>query len=71
MGMMTLGVLRMPPELWDNDSPIDVAQRHGRYLDAANKIERLQKVLQQVLVDAQAQDVLPEWWTVMQETLDA
>jgi hypothetical protein len=27
--------------------------------------------LQQVLVDAQAQDVLPEWWTVMQETLDA
>lgn len=38
---------------------------------AANKIERLQKVLQQVLTDAKAQDVLPEWWTVMQQTLDA
>ena len=38
---MLLGVLKMPPELWQN-TPIDVAQRHGRYLQAASEIERLE-----------------------------
>jgi len=37
--------------------------------DAMIEIERLQKVMQQVLIDAQSQNVLPEWWTIMQETL--
>ena len=57
-------------EILDN-SQTDVAQRHALYLDAANKIECLQKVLQQVLVDAQSQDVLSEWWAAMEEALDA
>jgi hypothetical protein len=35
---MLLGVLRMPPELW-TDSPIDVQQRHARYMQAAAHIE--------------------------------
>lgn len=35
---MLLGVLRMPPELW-TDSPIDVRQRHARYMQAAAHIE--------------------------------
>jgi hypothetical protein len=39
---MLLGVLRMPPECWI-DSPIDVKQRHSRYLEAANRIEEMQK----------------------------
>ena len=34
------------------------------------KIEQLQTVLRQVLMDAQSQDVLWEWWTIMQEALD-
>ena len=37
---MLLGVLRMPPELWDNGH-IDTMQRHSRYLEAADKIEAL------------------------------
>jgi len=42
MGDVTLfAVLKMPPELWDNDSPIDVYQRHSRYVYAADEIERL------------------------------
>jgi hypothetical protein len=36
---MLLGVLRMPPGLWDN-GPIDVMQRHSRYLEAADRIEK-------------------------------
>lgn len=43
---MLLGVLRMPPELWD-ESAIDVAQRHSRYLQAADEIVRLKKALSQ------------------------
>jgi len=40
--IMLLGVLRMPPELW-NDDPIDRAQRHQRYLQAADRIEAQEK----------------------------
>jgi hypothetical protein len=36
---MTKGVLRMPPELWSN-SALDVMQRHQRYVDAANTMDR-------------------------------
>lgn len=36
--LMLLGVLRMPPELW-NDSPLDIRQRHSRYIEAAARIE--------------------------------
>lgn len=74
-------MVHKPPQTlrnWHRDSPelfaivvAGAAQRYGCYLDAANKIERLQKVMQQVLIDAQSQDALPEWWTVMQQTLDA
>lgn len=35
---MLLGVLCMPPEMWD-DSALDVTQRHGRYMQAARRIE--------------------------------
>lgn len=43
--VMLLGILRLPPELW-RDDPIDVAQRHARYVEAAEMIERLQGVLE-------------------------
>lgn len=36
---MLLGVLRMPPKLWDNGA-IDVAQRYGYYKTAADWIEK-------------------------------
>lgn len=36
---MLLGVLRMPPKLWDNGA-IDVAQRHSYYTMAADRIEK-------------------------------
>jgi len=35
---MLHAVLLMPPDLW-SDSPIDVAQRHGRYIQASRRIE--------------------------------
>ena len=43
---MLHGVLNMPPELWNNDSPIDVAQRHGRYIEASKRIYELEEQLQ-------------------------
>ena len=36
--LMLLGVLQMPPELW-NDSPLDICQRYSRYMEAASRIE--------------------------------
>jgi len=38
--IMLHGVLNMPPELW-NDSPIDVMQRHSRYIQASKYIYEL------------------------------
>jgi hypothetical protein len=45
--VMLHGVLNMPPELWNNDSPIDVAQRHSRYVEASKRIYELEEQLQQ------------------------
>jgi len=45
--VMLHGVLNMPPELWNNDSPIDVAQRHSRYIEASNRIYELEEQLQE------------------------
>ena len=41
---MLIGVLRMPPELWDG-SELDKFQRHSRYIEAADTIERMEAVL--------------------------
>jgi len=38
--IMLLGVLNMPPDMWTND-PIDIMQRHSRYIQAAKQIEEL------------------------------
>ena len=38
--VMLLGVLRLPIDMWTDD-PLDVMQRHERYKQAANEIERL------------------------------
>lgn len=35
--IMLLGVLEMPPSMWDGDS-LDIAQRHSRYKQAAQRI---------------------------------
>lgn len=40
--VMLHGVLKMPPNLW-SDSPIDIAQRHGRYVEASKRIEQLEE----------------------------
>lgn len=42
---MLHGVLNMPPELWNNDSPIDVMQRHSRYVQASKYIDELEREL--------------------------
>jgi hypothetical protein len=39
---MLHGILQMPPELWSND-PIDILQRHGRYLEAFKRIMELER----------------------------
>ena len=48
--MMLLGVLRMPPDCWDNDSPIDVMQRHSRYCQAADRIEAQLAILRSAVL---------------------
>lgn len=35
-------ILQMLPELWTNDA-IDIAQRHGRYLEASKRIAQLKR----------------------------
>ena len=37
--------------------------------EAAKEIEKLRKTLHQILVDAQSQDVLFEWWSVIELVL--
>lgn len=37
--VMLLGVLRMPPSIWLDQSALDVAQRHSYYVSAADRIE--------------------------------
>ena len=45
--VMLHGVLNMPPDLWC-DSPIDVAQRHGRYVEASKRIKELELELSEM-----------------------
>lgn len=45
--IMLQGVLRMPIDCWSNDI-ISVTQRHGRYIQAADKIESLEKRLKEL-----------------------
>ena len=74
MSEVMQAVLRMPPSLWDG-SEIDVLQRHGRYVEAAEKLEQLEaenarlKLLAQSAVDyyavnsqhpSEAHDILRE-----------
>ena len=44
--VMLLGVLRMPPKLWDNGNPIDELQRYSRYCEAADKLEKIINILE-------------------------
>jgi len=44
---MLHGVLNMPPNLWC-DSPIDIAQRHGRYVEASKRIVELELELSEM-----------------------
>lgn len=52
--IMLLGVLCMPPELWDG-SALDVTQRYGRYIQAARRIEEDARELEQLRAKVQAQ----------------
>ena len=46
--LILLGVLRMPPDCWDDSDPISVAQRYARYCEAAWEIERLRSALEKI-----------------------
>ena len=37
--------------------------------EAADEIDRLRTTIRQVLVDAESQDVLNEWWPMLQDAL--
>ena len=52
--IMLFGVLRMPIDLWDDSSELDKIQRHSRYIQAADKIEALEDVLIEVLIQHDA-----------------
>ena len=51
MSTIMLGVLRMPPGCWGS-GPIDVAQRHAIYCEAADEIEKLR-----VYADCQRREI--------------
>ena len=42
--LMLIGVLKMPPDLWTNDT-LNVSQRYSQYIEAANRIEELERML--------------------------
>lgn len=42
--VMLHGILRMPPELWEDD-PVSTVQRHSTYVQASDMISNLQQQL--------------------------
>jgi hypothetical protein len=60
--VMLHGVLNMPPNLW-SDSPIDIAQRHGRYVEASKRIKELENEL------SEARKQCDEWDRIAHEKL--
>ena len=46
MSDILIAVLRMPPECW-RDDPIDIQQRYSRYLEAAERIQELEQIIQE------------------------
>lgn len=46
-----------------------MAECYGTLGALAQERDRLRIVLQQVFADAQAQDVLPKWWPLMEDAL--
>jgi hypothetical protein len=46
---MEQAVLRMPPELWRDNCPIDTTQRHAHYVAAADKLLALRAMLSDLL----------------------
>ena len=62
MSEVTQAVLRMPPSLWDG-SEIDVLQRHGRYVEAAEKLEQLEAENERLLMS----DTEQEYWQLWRE----
>lgn len=65
---MLHSILQMPPELWSND-PIDIAQRHGRYLEASKRIIELERQLDLALKSREA--VWNSWNDALEERDEA
>jgi hypothetical protein len=42
--LMLHGVLNMPPEIW-GDSELDKIQRHARYVEASERIRKLEEII--------------------------
>ena len=62
--VMLHGILRMPPELW-RDDPMQISQRHSRYIQAsdrieadAREIERLRSLMAEAVRDFHGKSVL-------------
>jgi len=51
------------------EGQFDAEWEAAQLREGANEIERLSKTLQQVLIDAQSQEVLFEWWTPIELAL--
>lgn len=64
--VMLHGVLRMPPDLW-RDDPIDVAQRHSRYIEASDRIYALEAENARLRALAPASAEPPVGWSVNED----
>ncbi len=46
--LMLHGVLNMPPEIWGDDE-LDKIQRHARYVEASDRIIRLEEIIGEMI----------------------
>ena len=69
--IMLHGVLNMPPELWNDASPIDVMQRHARYVQASKYIDELESELTAAREElSELKEEYGTWWAQKRIAID-
>ena len=59
--LMLHAILNIPPDLWRGD-PLDVKQRHGRYVDASQRIKDDEATIAALTAKLEAAERRSEYW---------